>query len=501
MQLVLKIIYGIFITLIIIIAPAGNGCLLFAILSTKKHRKIVSNIYLVTLAITDLLGGIINGSYFLMSLNLPEYNENLKEKYLIPCKAGNFFIYAIGINRILALTLMSVDRYLAILHPFLYQRIVSRRGAVAMSIFITIQSCATNLPMSLIPGWVNYDGKPGAPCGFMWDGKLSYLTPYAILNFGIPVIVLLVSNATVFVIARNQRRRILLLQLNKPCGKKKGIFGMPSSLTQFPATANESPVEKDSEMDQCDGENHSQNTLNMRKAKLGFSSNSPERLSKHDDSAFDGRDHSKENFYNIAEQGEVFDDNFQLAKRPQFSNKEHLNGTKHENCSLPNHDVSAVSVESVQSQCCIKHTSLSSNNAWLVKNIEKTEPSKDEICSNAKKYGTKNSRDVSRNKKEEHALDVKNEMGKTGMPTIRAQEIIITFSTIVIVILFLISWSPFVFARIAFVADRRLFSWHVVVWTTALTLISSAGNPLIVLGTRRDLRGTIKKRCKVGEQS
>lgn len=455
----------------------------------------------MTLAITDLLGGIINGPYFLISLNLPENSEDLKEKYLEPCKAGNFFMYAIGINRILALTLMSVDRYMAILHPFLYQRIVSRRRAISMSLFITVQSFATNLPMSLIPGWVNYDGKPGAPCGFLWDGKLSYLAPYAILNFGIPVIVLLVSNAKVFVIARNQRRRILMLQLNKPCGKKKGIFGMSNSMIQFPIASNESPVEKENEMVQHDGENHDQSTFNMLQTKLAVSSNSPEKLSRHDDSAFDGRIRNKENFHSIAEQEGLFDGSFQFAKKLQLSNMEHVSETKHGVCPIPNQDAFTVSVESAQPRNCIQQIPLSSNTGWLDENIGKIEPSKNELCSTPNRYGTKSKRGIDKDKKKELILDVKNEVGRDEMPTIRAQEIIITFSTIVIVILFLISWSPFVFARIAFVVDRRLFSWHAVVWTTALTLVSSAGNPLIVLGTRRDLRETIWKRYKVGEQN
>ena len=509
MQLGTKILYGIFMILIATIAPIGNACLIYAIISTKKHREIVSNIHLVTLAITDFLGSVVNAPYFLISLNLPDYDASLEEKYLEPCKAGNFFVYAIGINRILALTVMSVDRYLAILHPFIYQRFVNRRRAILCSVFITMQSCVTNLPMSLIPGWVYYDGRPGAPCGFKWDGKLIYLVPYSILNFGIPLIVLLVTNVKVFDVARKQRRRILSMEVCRSKRKKRRVFGMLTSVSHFPVTANEPPTDKENDLTQngsLQAEARCQCINNTSLAKSDSSLNYGRQMSasdsRQDGWIIDGKNSHRKVLYELGEQ-DVENGNFQLKKELGFAEKEASPAKNHMACSLSVQGLFSASAESSDSR--------DNSTGDIMRPITNLpgKPTKHystgdinrEPRSNLHENELENDRDVQKDQQDELVLDARSEIRKSQVPKIQTQDIIVTFSTIVIVVLFLVSWSPFAFTRAAFVLDRRLFSWHAVVWTTALTLASSAGNPLIVLGTRRDLRETIMNRCKVSEQN
>ena len=458
MQLTGKILFGLFNTLIVLIAPIGNACLLYAILSKKKHRKVVSNTYLVTLAITDLLASIIIAPYNLLSLNLPEYSASLAEKYSEPCKAGNFFVYAIGINRILALTLMSLDRYFAILHPFLYQRFINHRRAVAMNLFIAAQSCVTNLPMALIPGWTNYDGKPGAPCGFLWDGKLLYLVPYAVLNFCIPLTVLVFSNTKVFVVARKQRRQILSMQRREKCSKKGGAFGIPSSVTHFPATAVESPEE---------------NKVDLPQNSCYLDAKSTQKSL----SGFQTANETETEPRNLGDVSEI------KHRTSLLLHSQNLFSSSVENAGSRNVANSSIVCPSAAPTTChlkeIKESKIENNVRDLCINFDKDEKQNlSNVQDNANEKG-----------------------GKTQKLMMHAQDIIITFSTIVIVIIFFTSWLPFAISRIIFVLDRRLFSWHTVVWTATLTLVSAAGNPLIVLGTRRDLRKTIKKRCKIGECS
>lgn len=360
MQLGAQISFGIFNAVVAIFGTILNSCVIFAILSTRNHRRTLSNTYLLTLATTDLLASVLVAPYFLLSLNLPTYDVSLKAKYRDACKAGNFFIYTVGINRILALTFMSADRYMAILHPFWYQRTVNQKRVIAANLYIILQSSVTNLPMSLIPGWVNYDGRLGAPCGFMWDGKLPFLIPYCILNFGLPLVVLIGSNITVFVTARKQRKRIIALRVGDETRRCNGI--------------------------------------------------------------------------------------------------------------LPIHSLSSLQTGA-------------GNNA----KVELT-PHEIDIHGN---YGRLSDGDKKKTRKSEKSDKV------TGERQLQTQDIIITFSTIFLVVAFLITWLPFAISRTAFVLDRQLFSWHVVVWTTVLTLLNSLLNPLIVLGTRRDIQRTLKDRFKI----
>ena len=500
MQLTGTILFGLFNTLIVIIAPIGNACLLYAILSKKKHRELVSNTYLITLAITDLLASVILAPYNLLSLNLPEYSASLAEKYSEPCKAGIFFLYAIGINRILALTLMSLDRYFAILHPFLYQRFINRRRAVAMNVFIVALSCVTNLPMSLIPGWVNYDGKPGSPCGFLWDGKLPYLVPYAILSFCIPLTVLVFSNTKVFFVARKQRRQILLMQKKEQC-KREGAPGIPSSAKNFPGSPKENKNDIPKNICHLDSSNR-QNPQYMPHVKSKCSTKYPEEAPKvvvKGNSSFSiAKSQNGENFHDLVED-DIFEDRFEPANETE---PRKLGGDleiKHRtSLSLKKQDLSSGSVENSDLRRFVNTSTACPSATPTISDLKDIkEPNKGnnigDFCTISAKDGTRNFCHFPENTTER--------TGKTQKPMIHAQDIIITFSTIVIVILFFTSWLPFTISRIIFVLDRRLFSWHTVVWTSALTLVSAAGNPLIVLGTRRDLRKTIKKRCRIGECS
>ena len=504
MQLTGKILFGLFNTLIVIIAPIGNACLLYAILSKKKHREVVSNTYLVTLAITDLLASIIIASYNLLSLNLPEYSASLAEKYSEPCKAGIFFVYAIGINRILALTLMSLDRYFAILHPFLYQRFINHRRAVAMNLFIAAQSCVTNLPMSLIPGWANYDGKPGAPCGFLWDGKLPYLVPYAVLNFCIPLTVLVFSNIKVFVVARKQRRQILLMQRREQCSKKEEAPVIPSPVTNFPTTAVESPEENTVDLPQNScylDANNKHKPLYVPHAESKFASKNPEEVFEtacSGNSSFPiARSQNMENLHDLMEEGDIREDSFQLANETELRKLGAASEIKlRTSLSFKKQSLSSGSVENADLRRFANTSTVCPSAAPTTCHLKEIKESK--IENNATDFCTYHDKDITKNFCN-FQENVSEKTGKTQKMMVHAQDIVITFSTIVIVILFFTSWLPFAISRVIFVVDRRLFSWHTVVWTAALTLVNSAGNPLLVLGTRRDLRKTIKKRCKIGE--
>ena len=515
MQLGVKIFYGIFNTIIAIIGPISNVCLLYIIFSTKKHRKLISNTYLVTLAITDLLGSIVVAPYFLISLNLPKYDESLKEKYKEACKAGSFFVYSVGINRILALTLMSADRYLAILHPFVYQRIVNHRRVIAMNLFITFQAFVTNLPMSLMPGWVNYDGKPGAPCGFLWDGKLPYLVPYAMLNFGIPLVILLVSNISVFITARKQRRKILSMQVAQPIGRKVTVFGIRCSATNLEAfesaqseginpTPNNSCSVREKDSTKADNTPEITSVLCLNDAKQDKETEESSKMSSivfNDTATCDimvknGDNQRLENFplrevvlRNAKNERERIE---RLRTHTLNDNKDHT----FKNCSI------SIGAQRADSRIF----SIGTANPELSKVSCRNKDAMTTIWNKAGLHQDCATGNEVKSDREIVKTDVCFPFPKRNKPrrhenlTLRTHDIIITFSTIVLVVVFLISWSPFAFSRVAFVLDRRLFSWDAVVWTTALTVISCVCNPLIVLGTRRDLQRTIKDRFKVGSE-
>ncbi len=72
-----------------------------------------------------------------------------------------------------------------------------------------------------------------------------------------------------------------------------------------------------------------------------------------------------------------------------------------------------------------------------------------------------------------------------------SQDIKIALSTVMLVVVFVVTWLPFTASRMVFIANREFFSWTVVAITTSLTLVGAVCNPLIVIVTRRELRRTI----------
>eukprot|EP00112_Aurelia_sp_Birch-Aquarium-sp1_P012149 Seg2553.4 transcript_id=Seg2553.4/GoldUCD/mRNA.D3Y31 product="Octopamine receptor" protein_id=Seg2553.4/GoldUCD/D3Y31 len=418
MELGFKIVLGIFYVLIGICGLIGNILVIYAIFAKLKHRQRASNIYLLSLAFTDIFTSLIVVPYFMISLDLPVYHPSQLETYKGACQAGAFFVYVTSINRILALSVLSADRYLAILHPYTYQRYMDRKKVLFANFYVYLQSIATNLPLVIIPSWVNYDGKPGAPCGFMWKGKYEFLMPYLTFNFLLPVVVLFISNIRVFAVARKQRLRIEAEQ-KKFCrlNHKRSIF----------ALNNVANIWQETERNSSQGETEAQ--------KDGFQHRFPKST--------------------------IID----VSNRPQgwVEHEENQNTRKRD------------STESTSTK-----TSIDGNNLAAVK-INK-EAHSATACEEDNKI---KNRSMTKRKQAKQRWSV------------YAQDLIITFSTIVLVILFLISWLPFAVSRSIFVADRSFFSWDVVAVTSSLTMVSSGCNPLIIIGTRRDLRKTIKEKIKL----
>ena len=421
MELGFKIILGIFYILIGIFGLIGNILVIYAIFAKPKHRQRPSNIYLLSLAFTDIFTSLIVVPYFMISLDLPVYHPSHSDKYKGPCQAGAFFVYVTGINRILALSVLSADRYLAILHPYTYQRYVGRRKVLFANLCIYLQSIATNLPLVIIPSWVNYDGKPGAPCGFMWKGKYGFLMPYLTFNFLLPVVVLVISNLRVFTVARKQRLRIEAEQ-KQFCriNHKRSIFALNNIARIWRV-----PMETERNSSQGQTETRINGSHQMcRNSTINDVKNKPKGWVGHEE-------------------------NQNTRKRD--------------------------SIESTSTTA-----SLDGKDSAEIKRNKETK-----LAAACNKDNTNQSSNRTKRKEAKHRWSV------------YAQDLIITFSTIVLVIVFLISWLPFAVSRSIFVADRSFFSWDVVAVTSSLTMVSSGCNPLIVIGTRRDLRKTIKEKLKM----
>ena len=185
-----------------------NIALLYRLLSRERTRRRTSNLYLISVLIATLLSCLTGCPYYLISVlaKLPKVSNESLENY---CRAAIYFNYSIAVCKILSLTLLSLDRCIAIVWPYVYKKNVARLRIIYSLLFVWIQAITTTLPLPLMTGWVNYNGNTGSPCGFNWSmSRYEFIIPVGIIDFLIPAILLVTANIKVFIVARMQRRSI-----------------------------------------------------------------------------------------------------------------------------------------------------------------------------------------------------------------------------------------------------------------------------------------------------
>ncbi|EDO34360.1 predicted protein, partial [Nematostella vectensis] len=105
----------------------GNGLVMYIIASRKRLRQRRSpNWYILSLAVADFCVGVYNGPSLFLYVWLPvTYSP---ETWAILEFFMNVFLIA-SVANLFALTL---DRYLAIVHPFTHHNLVNSNGCLAM---------------------------------------------------------------------------------------------------------------------------------------------------------------------------------------------------------------------------------------------------------------------------------------------------------------------------------------------------------------------------------
>lgn len=133
---------------IILIAVGGNGITLFVITRYDPLRD-VTGMFLANLAIADLLQSIFGMPLIATSAFRVEwiFGDTL---CIISGMTNSLFC----ITSVLTLTAISVDRYVAIVHPFEYQRWLTIKRARLVLVYIWLQA----LFVAILPvfGWSRY---------------------------------------------------------------------------------------------------------------------------------------------------------------------------------------------------------------------------------------------------------------------------------------------------------------------------------------------------------
>lgn len=203
-----QVMLGVVLSLLILLTVSGNVLVCMAVCASRRLRCL-TNCFIVSLAVTDLLLGLLVLPFSaLLQLN--------SEWPLGPAFC-NFYIsmdVMLCTASILTLLAISVDRYLAVTRPLRYASVVLPwRVAVAMASVWTVSVAVSFLPIQM--GWNTVNGTvqnhgPWAPerkCRF--ELNRPYVLTDALLTFYLPLVAMCWTYLRILRIARAQAKRII----------------------------------------------------------------------------------------------------------------------------------------------------------------------------------------------------------------------------------------------------------------------------------------------------
>ena len=185
-----------------------NISLVFILIRSRENRAKISSVYLLCLSTSQILACLYEAPYYFISLSL-KLPPPPQEQYRIACRISLFITYFIAAVKIFSLMFMSVDRYIAITFPFVYQRHATKHTATLAVAFVWVLPLAFTLPLLIISNWTSYEGKIGYACGLQYHNTgIVYTAIIGLIVIASPLIIMFVTNVKVFLTARQQQSRV-----------------------------------------------------------------------------------------------------------------------------------------------------------------------------------------------------------------------------------------------------------------------------------------------------
>ncbi|KAJ8715686.1 hypothetical protein PYW07_010168 [Mythimna separata] len=194
--------------LLIVVTVIGNTLIISAVVTTKRLRT-VTNCFVTSLAVADLLVGI-----FVMPPAIAVHITGKWELGWILCDIWISLDILLCTASILSLCAISVDRYLAVTRPLTYsRRRRSKKLALTMIFFVWIAAGAITCPPMF--GWYEPDHNQNGNCRY--NQNPGYVVFSAMGSFFLPMTVMVYVYARIScVVARRHQQ----LASSTKCNKK-----------------------------------------------------------------------------------------------------------------------------------------------------------------------------------------------------------------------------------------------------------------------------------------
>lgn len=185
----------------IVIGVLGNLLTIVALLRSRKLRGNVTNILVVNLAVADLVFCAFN-----LPLTATRYAHQAWIFGDALCKIFPVFFYGNLAVSLLSVLMITINRYVVIVHSHTYQRLFTNGAAAAMIAFCWLFATSMLLP-TYFGVWGEFGLVPETfSCTFLEkDGKNAQ--PYLFLfGVGIPILIMIPCYAHIYVVVRRSRR-------------------------------------------------------------------------------------------------------------------------------------------------------------------------------------------------------------------------------------------------------------------------------------------------------
>jgi hypothetical protein len=217
-------ICGIILCLIILIL---NSLTLITIIKSKRLHNI-TNILIANLSLSDFLSGIAFLYPCILNL-LTIYSLEAYDSYLykITCNIRQFYYLCLAgysplitsmLSSIFTLTLLAIEKYMAILHPYLYERLIDDRKYLCYILLVLTWTISILISMLPLMGWnehnkySSYRGfdcqdAQSLPCMFERIFTLDYILLFTIICC-ICAFTMLAIYVRIYMIARRHSKQI-----------------------------------------------------------------------------------------------------------------------------------------------------------------------------------------------------------------------------------------------------------------------------------------------------
>ena len=194
-------------SLISLIIVAINGLVIFLI-HKKKSLRTLTNMFLTSLALSDLMGGLVG---------VPLLVICLVRDMLEVCVCSTFFFRFTAISSVCHVLLIACDRYIFIVHSMKHHSLVTKRRAIVAIISVWLLSLASSL---IQLSWYIFHGIAVTEYEDVTeDHNRRYSLACIVLFFAVPLLLICYIYGRIFYISckRNRRDRQLKKNLQQPC--------------------------------------------------------------------------------------------------------------------------------------------------------------------------------------------------------------------------------------------------------------------------------------------